>query len=107
MYYLNLNKKTNRVLSASLLFNETSMPGSVKAKTLPDGNLYDYLYVNGEFVYSPIKKEGPVKESSVEEQEAISVCSDEQPDFEQRISSLENSIATLAELVNSLIEQNK
>lgn len=25
MYYLNLNKKTNRVLSASLLFNETSI----------------------------------------------------------------------------------
>ena len=102
MYYLNLNKKTNRVLSASLLFNETSMPGSVKAKTLPDGNLYDYLYVNGEFVYSPIKTEKPVKE-----QEAISVCSDEQTGFEQRISSLENSIATLAELVSNLIEQNK
>ena len=55
MYYLNL-KKTNRVLSASLLFNETSMPGSVKAETLPNGNLYDYLYVNGEFVYSRLKK---------------------------------------------------
>lgn len=57
MYYLNLDKETNRVLSASLLFNGTSMPGSVSVKVLPDGNLYDYLYVNGEFVYSPIEKQ--------------------------------------------------
>lgn len=77
MYYLNLDKKTNRILSASILFNGASMPKSVKVETLPDGNLYDYLYVNGEFIYSPIEKEGSVKESSVEEQEAISVCSGE------------------------------
>jgi hypothetical protein len=57
MYYLNLDKKTSRVLSASLLFNGASMPGSVKVEALPDGNLYDYLYVNGEFVYSPIEKQ--------------------------------------------------
>lgn len=56
MYYLNLDKETNRVLSASLLFNGASMPKSVEAKTLPDGNLYDYLYVNGEYIYSPIEK---------------------------------------------------
>lgn len=57
MYYLNLDKKTSRVLSASILFNGTSMPGSVEVEALPDGNLYDYLYVNGEFVYSPIEKQ--------------------------------------------------
>lgn len=57
MYYLNLDKKTNRVLSASLLFNGASMPGSTAVEALPDGNLYDYLYVNGEFVYSPIEKQ--------------------------------------------------
>ena len=57
MYYLNLDKETSRVLSASLLFNGTSMPGSTAVETLPDGNLYDYLYVNGELVYSPIEKQ--------------------------------------------------
>ena len=57
MIALNIDKKTNRVLSASLLFNGASMPGSVEVEALPDGNLYDYLYVNGEFVYSPIEKE--------------------------------------------------
>lgn len=57
MCYLNLDKETKRVLSASLLFNGTSMPGSVEVEALPDGNLYDYLYVNGEFVYSPIEKQ--------------------------------------------------
>lgn len=57
MYYLNLNKKTNRILSASLLFNGTSMPGSLEVETLPNGNLYDYLYINREFVYSPIEKQ--------------------------------------------------
>lgn len=56
MYYLNLDKKTNRVLSASLLFNGTFMPGSTEVDTLSDGNLYDYLYVNGEFIYSRLKK---------------------------------------------------
>lgn len=57
MIALNVDKKTNRVLSASLLFNGASMPGSVEVEALPDGNLYDYLYVNGEFVYSPIEKQ--------------------------------------------------
>lgn len=57
MIALNVDKKTNRVLSASLLFNGASMPGSVEVEALPDGNLYDYLYVNGEFVYSPVEKE--------------------------------------------------
>ena len=57
MIALNVDKKTSRVLSASLLFNGASMPGSVEVEALPDGNLYDYLYVNGEFVYSPIEKE--------------------------------------------------
>lgn len=57
MIALNIDKKTNRVLSASLLFNGASMPGSVEVEALPDGNLYDYLYVNGEFVYFPIEKQ--------------------------------------------------
>ena len=57
MIALNVDKKTNRVLSASLLFNGASMPDSVKVESLPDGNLYDYMYVNGEFVYSPIENQ--------------------------------------------------
>ena len=57
MYYLNLDKKTSRVLSASILFNGTSMPGNIKVETLPNGNFYDYLYINGEFVYSPIENQ--------------------------------------------------
>lgn len=57
MIALNVDKKTSRVLSASLLFNGASMPGSVEVEALPDGNLYDYLYVNGEFVYFPIEKQ--------------------------------------------------
>lgn len=57
MIALNVDKKTSRVLSASLLFNGASMPGSVEVEALPDGNLYHYLYVNGEFVYSPIEKQ--------------------------------------------------
>ncbi len=57
MIALNVDKKTSRVLSASLLFNGASMPGSVEVEALPDGNLYDYLYVNGEFIYSPIEKQ--------------------------------------------------
>ena len=57
MYYLNLDKETNRVLSASLLFNGTSMPGSTAVETLTYGNLYYYLSVNVELFYSPIEKQ--------------------------------------------------
>lgn len=106
MYYLNLDKKTNRILSASLLFNGTSMPGSVEVETLPDGNLYDYLYVNGEFVYSPENNYDNEIALTNDNDNAV-VAKDEQSDIKQRVSNLESSITKLTELVNQFVEQNK
>lgn len=106
MYYLNLDKKTSRVLSASLLFNGTSMPGSVETETLPDGNLYDYLYVNEDFVYSPEKKHESEIALTNDDDSAVAV-EDGQIGIEQRVANLESSITKLTELVNKLVEQNK
>lgn len=106
MYYLNLDKETNRVLSASLLFNGTSMPGSTAVESLPDGNLYDYLYVNGEFVYST-ENNYDNEIALTNDDDNTAVVEYEQSDIEQRVSNLELSITKLTELVNQLVEQNK
>lgn len=106
MYYLNLDKETNRVLSASLLFNGTSMPGSTAVEALPDGNLYDYLYVNGEFVYST-ENNYDNEIALTNDDDNTAVVEYEQSDIEQRVSNLELSITKLTELVNQLVEQNK
>lgn len=106
MYYLNLDKETNRILSASLLFNGTSMPGSTAVETLPDGNLYDYLYVNEDFVYSPENNHDNEIAATNDDTNAVT-AEDGQRDIEQRVANLESSIAKLTELVNKFVEQNK
>lgn len=50
-YALNLGKD-HRILSAT--FDEYAPPSQPRVDTLPDGNVSDYLYVNGEYVYDPI-----------------------------------------------------
>ena len=52
MFALNLNTE-NRILSACIVLPSTpkTMP---RVETLPDGNVTDYLYVNGEYVYDPL-----------------------------------------------------
>lgn len=55
-YALNLEPETNRILSACFVnkFTPASMP---RVDTLPDGDVNDYLYVDGEYVYDPLPKE--------------------------------------------------
>ena len=50
MYILNLSKDS-RVLSATL--KEFDVEGVV-VDTLPEGNIADYLYINNEYIYSPL-----------------------------------------------------
>ena len=64
-YALNLSS-SNRILSAT--FDVFTVENHVIVDTLPDGNISDYLYVNGEYVYDPI----PVEES-VSSEEILSV----------------------------------
>ena len=51
MYALNLNSD-NRILSVT--FDQYAPAEQPRVDTLPDGDVTDYLYVNGEYVYNPL-----------------------------------------------------
>lgn len=46
--------ENNRVLSAGIVLPKGSYKGMPIVETLPDGNIVDYLYINGEYIYSPL-----------------------------------------------------
>ena len=54
-YALNL-AADNRILSAWVVLPNGNYDGMPIVDTIPEGNLPDYLYVNGEYVYDPIPK---------------------------------------------------
>ena len=56
MFALNLDKETNRVLSACIV-NKHTPKDLPRVDNLPEGDITDYLFVEGEFVYEPIEKE--------------------------------------------------
>ena len=60
-YALNL-ATDGRILSAT--FAEYAPSDAVLVDTMPDGNIADYLYLDGQYVYDPV----PEPEASVEEQ---------------------------------------
>lgn len=66
MYALNLNND-NRILSACVVLPST--PADLpRVDTLPDGDVSDYLFVDGEYVYDPLPKpEPPTPEPSADE----------------------------------------
>lgn len=51
MYALNLGEN-NRILSATLA--QYAPPSQPRVSTLPTGNITDYLYENGGYVYDPL-----------------------------------------------------
>lgn len=53
MYALNLNTD-NRILSAWVVLPDGNYDGMPLVDTLPDGNVYEYLYVNGAYVHDPL-----------------------------------------------------
>ena len=53
-YALNLDKTTNRILSVT--YAEYAAPDTVFVEAIPDGNIADYLYVDGTFIYNPLPK---------------------------------------------------
>ena len=58
-YAMNLAEE-GRILSAT--FEKYAPDGSVLVDELPEGNLSDYRYQDGEFVYDPLPKPSPVPE---------------------------------------------
>lgn len=53
MYALNLNEE-NRILSVT--FDKYAPSSQPRVDTLPDGDVSDYLYVDGGYVYDPLPK---------------------------------------------------
>lgn len=64
MYALNLDKDTNRELSAT--YPKHAPADALIVEALPEGNLPDYIYTDGGHVYDPLPQPEPVP--SVEEQ---------------------------------------
>ena len=63
-YALNL-ADDGRILSAT--FEKYAPSDSVIVDELPEWNVADYLYVNGEFVYDPIPKFEPEAEATIDD----------------------------------------
>lgn len=70
-YALNLDKTTNRVLSTCRVLSIGKYDGMPIVDKLPDGNVYDYKYVGGNFVHDPLPKTAePEAEATLEERVA-------------------------------------
>lgn len=54
MFALNLSDDC-RILSATL--PKYAQPGAITVATLPDGDISDYRYIDGECVYDPLPEE--------------------------------------------------
>lgn len=69
MYALNLGAD-KRILSATS--EKYASKGMVFVDKLPDGDISDYLYINGNYVYEPVPAPPPVPtpEERIEELEA-------------------------------------
>ena len=78
-YALNIGED-GRILSAT--YERFAGDSAVLVDTLPEGNIVDYLYSNGEYVYSPM----PVEEEPAP-----------QPTAEERLAELEEAFALLLE----------
>lgn len=57
-YALNL-AEDNRVLSAT--YEKYGAPDAIFVDELPDGNIADYLYQAGEYVYAPLPETEPAE----------------------------------------------
>lgn len=59
MYALNIDE-TGRVLSAT--YPQYAPADAVIVENLPDGNIYEYRYDNGEFVCDPLPQPEPTEQ---------------------------------------------
>lgn len=79
LYALNLGDD-GRVLSAAE--DQYGAEGQPRVATLPEGDLYDYKYVDSEFIYDPLPKPEPKPSAETEALEMV-------VDHECRITLLE------------------
>ncbi len=57
MRYALMLGEENRILSVT--YEKYASPVAVLVDELPEGDISDYLYVNGEYVYDPLPKPEP------------------------------------------------
>ena len=74
-YVLNCDPETKRILSAGIMLKPPA--DAVLVDELPEGDTYDYLYVNGEYIYDPLPQPSE---------------SEPQPTQEERIAQLEEEL---------------
>ena len=55
LYALNLDLETNRILSATI--DKYGCDWQPRVEELPEGDISNYLYINGEYVYDPLPPE--------------------------------------------------
>lgn len=78
MIALNLNED-NRILSACKVLPKGNYEDMPIVESLPEGNISDYQYINGGYIYNPLPKEEPTEPT---------------PTLEDRVSALENTVNT-------------
>ena len=61
MFALNLSNE-NRILSACVVLPKGNYDGMAVVNELPEGNVADYLFIDGEYVYSPLPVESVVEQ---------------------------------------------
>lgn len=61
-YALNL-AEDNRILSAT--YEKYAVDGMPIVETLPEGDISDYLYVNGGYIYNPLPEPTPEPNSEM------------------------------------------
>lgn len=73
-YALNL-AEDNRILSACVMLPRGSYDGMPIVDELPEGDIYEYRYVNGEYIHDPLPKPStlPVAPRNITEGEYITV----------------------------------
>lgn len=79
----------NRIGYACVVLQNGNYDGMPIVDTLPDGNLPDYRYVAGEYIYDPLPVPDPVEP---------------EPTAEERIAALEEENAMLLECVLEMSE---
>lgn len=63
-YALNLDEDS-RILSAT--YEAYAVAGMPVVSTLPDGDIIDYKYINGEFIYEPLPKPIQPQEPTIDD----------------------------------------
>lgn len=81
MFAFNIEKETGRILSACVVLENGNYYGMPIVNTLPDGDITDYLYVDGKYVFEPLPKAEEPAETITEA---------------ERLEALEMAIAELA-----------